>query len=456
MDDGYWPLSFAALAAFIAADAALYGFGSAIQNLNAGALEKEAEEGGERAGRLLQLMEQPAEFINTVSVMTNLIGIVSGAYVLERFGRLFRAFSVGAASSHERLVYGVSLTVSGILVLAALISFGILIPKKCAAKNPERWSFGAFPIVRLFMMILRPFTALVSCISGLVLRAMGIDPDAGADNVTQEDIMLMVNEGHEQGILEAREAEMITNIFELNAKTAGDIMTHRTNVVALEADMLLEEAVAYILTEAGNSRFPVYEKDIDDIVGLLYLRDALVYAEQDENRARPIKELPGLLREAHFIPETRRIDTLFKEMQSRKIHMEIVVDEYGQTAGIATMEDILEEIVGNILDEYDKEEELIVKREDGSYLFDGLTPLEDVAEALEIGFSEEDRDNYDTLNGFLISRLDRIPKEDEQPEAAYGGYLFKAVSVENKMLHRVIAVLDKKEQEEENGEAAGQ
>ena len=240
---------------------------------------------------------------------------------------------------------------------------------------------------------------------------------------------------------------MITNIFELNDKTAGDIMTHRTNVVALEADMLLEEAVAYILTEAGNSRFPVYEKDIDDIVGLLYLRDALVYAEQDENRARPIKELPGLLREAHFIPETRRIDTLFKEMQSRKIHMEIVVDEYGQTAGIATMEDILEEIVGNILDEYDKEEELIVKREDGSYLFDGLTPLEDVAEALEIGFSEEDRDNYDTLNGFLISRLDRIPKEDEQPEAAYGGYLFKAVSVENKMLHRVIAVLDKKEQE---------
>ncbi len=268
--------------------------------------------------------------------------------------------------------------------------------------------------------------------------------------------MLMVNEGHEQGVLEAREAEMITNIFELNDKTAGDIMTHRTNVAALEADMLLEEAVAYILTEARNSRFPVYEKDIDDIVGLLYLRDALVYAEQDENRARPIKELPGLLREAHFIPETRRIDTLFKEMQSRKIHMEIVVDEYGQTAGIATMEDILEEIVGNILDEYDKEEELIVKREDGSYLFDGLTPLEDVAGALEIEFSEEDRDNYDTLNGFLISRLDRIPREDEQPEVAYKGYLFKALCVENKMLHRVMAVLDEKEEEEESGEAAGQ
>lgn len=456
MDDGYWPLSFAALAAFIVADAALYGFGSAIQNLNAGALEKEAEEGSERAGRLLRLMEQPAEFINTVSVMTNLIGIASGAYVLERFGRLFRALAGGAVSSHERLVYSVSLAAAGILVLAALISFGILIPKKCAARSPERWSFRAFPIVRLFMMVLKPFTALVSFISGLVLRAMGIDPDAGADNVTQEDIMLMVNEGHEQGVLEAREAEMITNIFELNDKTAGDIMTHRTNVAALEADILLEEAVAYILTEARNSRFPVYEKDIDDIVGLLYLRDALVYAEQDENRARPIKELPGLLREAHFIPETRRIDTLFKEMQSRKIHMEIVVDEYGQTAGIATMEDILEEIVGNILDEYDKEEELIVKREDGSYLFDGLTPLEDVAGALEIEFSEEDRDNYDTLNGFLISRLDRIPREDEQPEVAYKGYLFKALCVENKMLHRVMAVLDEKEEEEESGEAAGQ
>lgn len=251
--------------------------------------------------------------------------------------------------------------------------------------------------------------------------------------------MLMVNEGHEQGVLEAGEAEMITNIFELNDKAAGDIMTHRTNVAAIDASITLDEAVTYILTEAINSRYPVYEKDIDDIIGILHMRDALVYAEKEEFRRKTLKEIEGLLREPHFIPETRHIDTLFKEMQSQKIHMEIVVDEYGQTAGVVTMEDILEEIVGNILDEYDEDEEYIFKRDDGSFIFDGMTPLEDVREALEIEFEEEDSNNYDTLNGFLISRLDRIPAEGEQPEVIFSGYLFKVLSVENKTIHAVTA-----------------
>jgi len=446
MDDGYWPFSILILAAFILIDAVLYGFGAAIQNMNVNSLEKEAEEGDERAGRLLQLINQPAEFINTVQVMTNLIGIVSGACVLGHLGYLFRILVRGAQSGHERLVYGISLAVAGIFLLAVIISFGIIVPKKCAARKPERWGFGVYPVVRLLVFLLKPFTVLVSGLSAVVLRPMGIDPSLDTDNVTEEDIMLMVNEGHEQGVLEAGEAEMITNIFELNDKEAGDIMTHRTNVVALDVSMTLSDAVTYILTEAGNSRFPVYEKDIDDIVGILHMRDALVYAEREENRAMTIGSLPGLLREPHFIPETRHIDTLFKEMQSQKIHMEIVVDEYGQTAGVVTMEDILEEIVGNILDEYDKDEEFISKREDGSYLFDGLTHLDDVAQALEIEFEEEDHDNYDTLNGLLISKLDRIPKEGEQPEVSYKGYLFRVLSVENKMIHQVLAIREPEEE----------
>ena len=262
--------------------------------------------------------------------------------------------------------------------------------------------------------------------------------------------MLMVNEGHEQGVLEAGEAEMITNIFELNDKEAGDIMTHRTNITALDASMSLDEAVTYILTEANNSRFPVFEKDIDDIIGILHMRDALGFAEKEENRRKNLKELDGLLRDAHFIPETRHVDTLFKEMQSQKIHMEIVVDEYGQTAGIVTMEDILEEIVGNILDEYDEDEEYISRRDDGSFIFDGLAPLDEVGEALDVEFDEEDYENYDTLNGFLISKLDRIPKEGEQLEVEYKNYLFKVLSVENKMIHAVTAVpvLEKKDEAE--------
>lgn len=440
MDDGYWPLSILILAGFILIDAILYGFGSAIQNMNMNNLEKEAEEGNERAKKMLSLIDKPAEFINTVQVATNLIGVVSGAYILGQLGYLFRLLAKQSEGGRDLAVYTVSVVAAGIILLAFLISFGIVVPKKCAARKPEKWGYGTIQIIRFFVILLKPFTVLVSLLSYLVLKPMGIDPNLEEDNVTQEDIMLMVNEGHEQGVLEAGEAEMITNIFELNEKVAGDIMTHRTGITALDSSMTLDEAVTYILTEANNSRFPVYEKDVDDIVGILHMRDALVYAEKEENRRKTLQEIDGLLREPHFIPETRHVDSLFKEMQSQKIHMEIVVDEYGQTAGIVTMEDILEEIVGNILDEYDEDEDYISKRDDGTFIFDGMTPLDDVAGALGIEFEEEDYDNYDTLNGFLISRLDRILKEGEHPEIQYGGYLFKVLSVENKMIHVVTAV----------------
>ncbi len=443
MDDGYWPVWVMVLAVFILMDAVLYGFGAAIQNMNVNRLEKEAQGGNRRAARILAIMDHPGEFINTVQVVTNLIGIAAGAYVLNRLDALFRHLAGNSGGGHERLLSVCSVTAAGILILAVVLSFGVIIPKKCAAKKPERWGYGVFPAVNIIVGILRPFTALVCAVSSLVLRPMGIDANAPEDNVTEEDIMLMVNEGHEQGVLEAGEAEMITNIFELSDKEAGDIMTHRTNVVALDASMTLDEAVSFILTEAVNSRFPVYDKDMDDIIGILHMRDALMGAEQKENRSRRLSEIPSILREAHFIPETRHINTLFQEMQSRKIHMEIVVDEYGQTAGIVTMEDILEEIVGNILDEYDEDEEFVSRREDGSTVFDGRTPLDEVAEALGLVFEKEDEENYDTINGFLISRLDRIPREGEQPEIRFGNYLFRVLSVKNKMIQAVLAIPEK-------------
>lgn len=440
MDDGYWPLRILVLIGFILVDALLYGFGAALQNMNINNLEKASEEGSDRARRLLALIDSPAEFINTVQAMTNLIGIVTGAFVLKQFSGLFYCLAGTLPEGREKLMFAVCFILAALVLAAMLIGFGIIVPKKLGAKHPESWGYGVYPAVKVLVAVLKPFTLLVSGLSAIVLKPMGIDVNSPDDNVTEEDIMLMVNEGHEQGVLEADEAEMITNIFEMNDTAAGDIMTHRKNIAALDVNMTLDEAVTFILAKAKNSRFPVYEKDIDDIVGILHMRDALNWAEKEENRVMCLKQLPGLLRDPHFIPETRHIDTLFKEMQSQKIHMEIVVDEYGQTAGIVTMEDILEEIVGNILDEYDEEEELISLRDDGSVLFDGLTHLEDVEEALHIEFEEEERENYDTLNGFLISKLDRIPMEGEQPEVEYKGYLFRVLSVENKILREVTAV----------------
>lgn len=179
------------------------------------------------------------------------------------------------------------------------------------------------------------------------------------------------------------------------------------------------------------------------------MKDALIAVENKRNASRPLCEIEGLLREAHFIPETRNIDTLFKEMQSRKIHMVIVVDEYGQTAGIVTMEDILEEIVGNIMDEYDVDEEYIVPSEDGSYVVSGMTPLEEMEKTLNIEFDEEDYDSYDTVNGLLISRLDRIPQEGEETEVSILGYRFKILRVENKIIHTIRVWKEEPEEKQE-------
>lgn len=271
------------------------------------------------------------------------------------------------------------------------------------------------------------------------------------ENVTEEDIMSMVNEGQERGVLESSEAEMITNIFEFDDKEACDIMTHRKNIVALEGSMTVKEAAQFVLKESKNSRFPVYGEDLDDIIGTVHMRDVLIYAENEEAAHKPIAEVAGILRPACFIPETRNINSLFKEMQSQKIHMEIVIDEYGQTAGLVTMEDILEEIVGNILDEYDIDEQFITRAEN-TWMMNGMTPLEDVQDELKLEFPEEDLDNYDTLNGLLISKLDRIPKEGEQPEVRYLGYLFAITKVENKMIHTIRVSRIPEEELPEDGE----
>ncbi len=258
--------------------------------------------------------------------------------------------------------------------------------------------------------------------------------DDEGEDVTEDEIISMVNEGHEQGNILASEAEMIHNIFELGEKDAKDIMNHRTNICAVDGETPLAEAFDFMLSQS-YSRFPVFEKNIDNIIGIIHIKDAMIYYRNHDNRPIPVKDLKGLVRNVSFIPETRDINMLFKKMQSTKQHMVIVVDEYGQTAGIVAMEDILEEIVGNIEDEYDNEPDLIVKRVDGSFIMSGMTPIEDACEAL--GVKLEDEPEYDTLNGLLVGSLDRIPEADEHPVISLFGYDFTVRSIENKMIKEV-------------------
>lgn len=426
MDDGYSGIHLLMLLVLVVLEAVLYGFGAAVQELSDTDLEEKAEEGDKKAARLMEIAAHPARLINTNLVFASGATLLVGAFI---FRKMVWSSANPLWAVLEALIY-----------IVFLVAFGMAVPKRLASASPERWAFSLYLPASVLMTVLFPVTAAVSAVASLILKAAGMDPSSWDESVTEEDIVSMVNEGHEQGVLEASEAKMITNIFELGDKQAEDVMTHRKNVVLLDGSMTLKEAVRFILEEGNHSRFPVFGETMDDILGVIHLRDAMVWAEKQTYADTPVRDIPDLMMEAKFVPESRSVDSLFREMQSQKIHMAIVVDEYGQLSGIITMEDILEEIVGNILDEYDEDEEMISRREDGSFVFDGLTPLEDVSKELGLAFDGEDSENFDTLNGFLISRLNRVPREGETPQVHYGGYLFQTISVENKVIHSVAVI----------------
>ena len=286
---------------------------------------------------------------------------------------------------------------------------------------------------RLFTMLSVPFTYPLSFLAGLPARAAGIDPKSLEDEVTEDEILSMVNEGQEQGAIDTDEAEMISNIFELDDKQADDIMTHRGDIDCLDSSLTLDEAIRYMVS-APNSRFPVYEGSIDNITGALYLKDAMLFHMKEQYNKEKIGQIPHLLREVKFIPETIDIDVLFRQMQESRKQMAIVVNEYGETSGLVTMEDILEEIVGNILDEYDLEEKLIAKARDGHLRMNGKALLEDVWKVLD---TMVEQDDYDTLSGYLTQKLGHIPTEDDRGFVIIDhelGYRFKILSINGTMI----------------------
>lgn len=249
------------------------------------------------------------------------------------------------------------------------------------------------------------------------------------ENVYEEEIINILNEGHEQGEIQKEEAEMITKIFEFTDKDAKDIMTIRKKIIGVEKHMTLREAVPFIL-EQNYSRFPLYDGDIDNVIGVLHLKDVMkAYINE------PDTELSMIAQEAYFVHEAQDISTMFGKMQREKIHMAIVIDEYGQTSGLVAMEDILEVIVGNILDEHDEEEKEITKLYPGEeYLIKGLTRLDHITDELGIEFPDED---IDTLNGFLIYIIGHLPAEDDNIEIKYGGYSFQPLDIHDNMIVQV-------------------
>lgn len=428
MDDGVSPATGALIfVVFVLLDSIIFGFIAAMQNLNEASVEKQIKEGNKGAGLLLRYMDKSDRYTHVCQLVMLAVHMLIGFLLIPLWEQGFIGKEISLL-----LRALIDVFIFAVLIVLVLI-FGVYTPEKVASRKPDVWAMRLVYAVRGVELFFFPLIFLTDSMANLLSRILGVDPLSDTADVTEEEIISMVKEGHEQGVLLASEAEMIHNIFEFGDKEAKDIMTHRRNMVALDGSLSFRDTLA-ILKDSNYSRFPVYLDDVDNIIGLLHIKEAFDLCQEPELLDCAVKDIDGLVRDVDFIPETRNINTLFTMMQTAKSHMVIVVDEYGQTSGIVALEDILEEIVGNIQDEHDEEEQMIQKLPDGCYLMKGMAEFKDVVEELGMEFGEDEDDDFDTLNGYLISLINKIPGDNELFSATANGYLFEILSVQNKMI----------------------
>ena len=425
MDEGLPSVSILLLFIILVIDVFIQGFGGALLHIKEEDIEKKDPDKTKYITRkLLGLMEDESRHVKTMQFATIVLNMLLGCVVI---------------TCSDELVVRI---IACAIIVAVIMCFGILIPRRLAHRNPVIWAYACYYPAMLVRVICLPFTFIIDVFAAGLLRIFGINGKDNESDVTEEEIKSMVSEGQEQGVLQETEADMITNIFEFSDKEAQDIMTNRSAMVAIDANMSLNDAVNFMMG-TNNSRFPVYLDDIDHIIGIMHIRDAMKKLSEETDGELPLRKIKGLLRHPKFVPETRNIDSLFHSMQSSKTQMVIVSDEYGQTAGLVTMEDILEEIVGNILDEYDDDENYIKPTKNiDEFTVDGMTPIEIIEKKFEISFGETE---FETLNGYLISKLDRIPEDDEDFTIDISGYSFKILSVKNHMIESVLMTKLKEE-----------
>lgn len=415
----------------------------AVLSLNEVMLRHQAEEGDKAAAMLLKLADNPNRFLSTIQVGITLAGFLGSAFAAENFAnRLATAIlNAGAAIDPQLLTTLCVILITLILSYFTLV-LGELVPKRIAMQQPEKVAKMSGRVILVLAEIFRPIVWLLSKSTNGMLRLLGMNPNSESEEVTEEEIRAMVGMGGESGAIEENEKEMIENIFEFNNRTAEDVMTHRTDVTSLSIHDTKDEIIATIL-DTGLSRFPVYDKDMDDIIGILNTRDFLL-----NNHAEHPKTVKELLREAYFVPETVQADVLFRDMQQKKMHMAIVVDEYGGMSGIVTMEDLLEEIVGNIYDETDPQDDAdIVKLSENLWRVNGGVSLEELSEALDVELPTEE--DYDTLGGLIFDQFTTIPQDGSHPEVDAAGL---HIRVEVLSDHRVESALVSKQAVEKEDE----
>lgn len=416
----------------------------AFISLNDAKIEKQAKEGNKKAKQIRKMLKEPSRFLATIQIGITLAGFLSSAFAAD-------AFADDLAPVLQKLIpfsmatwRSISIVLITIVLSYFSLVFGELVPKRLAMKKAEKIAFSTIGIVRAIAVIASPFVKLLTASTNGISKLFGIST-TDEETVTEEEIRMMVDVGEEKGSIEESEKELINNVFEFNDKVVSEIMIHRKDVYAIDVDSDIDN-ILEDLDEYKYSRIPVYEDNIDNIIGLLFIKDLLAaYA----NKKQKVK-ISNLLRDAYFVSENKPINELFKDLQRNKHQIAIVLDEYGGTAGLITMEDIIEELVGNIFDEYDEEEKEYEKIDDNTFLISGSVSIHDLRKILEIDIPEGD---YDTLSGYLIEELGRIPSDDENPVIETPKATYKIEDYEDKRILWVKACKNNIEENEEEEEA---
>lgn len=413
----------------------------AIISLNDNMIDKLAEEGNKKARQIKKLTKNPSNFLSTIQIGVTLAGFLTSASASTTFAQMLTdAVMKVAPQLPAGVVNGVSVVVITLIMSYFSLVLGELAPKRMAMQKPEKIAYQVVGILLIIKKICKPFVKVLSFSTNAVVRLFGFDPNANDDVVTEEEIRMMVDVGEEKGVIENLQKEMINNIFEFDDIDVTDIMTHRTDMVAVEDTDTLEELVSLSI-EHGYSRIPVYHEDQDNIIGVVYIKDLLKYV----SAALPKSESPkDFMREAYYVPSSKNCGDLFGEMTEKRVQMAVVVDEYGGTAGIVTMEDLVEAIVGNIRDEYDDEEEEIVEESENLFTIDGTAYIEEVNELVGEIIPEGD---YDTLGGFIISQLGFLPQDGDMNEIEFENLKFTILNVEERRIGKVRVEITPRDEE---------
>ena len=401
----------------------------AFISLNDAKIEKQAREGNKKAKQIEEMLKSPSKFLATIQIGITLAGFLSSAFASDAFAEklapslytLMPFFSLAVWKS-------ISIIIITIILSFFTLVFGELVPKRLAMKHYEKISFATIGVIRMISIITSPFVKLLTFVTNTISKIFGVgESDEG--EVTEEEIKMMIDQGEEKGTIKEEEKELINNVFEFNDITVSEIMRHRKDIFAVDINISNEELVQELIdSQYRYSRIPVYDETIDEIKGILYIKDVM---KNINNKDVKVKDL---VKDAYFVSQSRLINEVFKELQKHKMQMAIILDEYGGTAGIITMEDILEELVGDIYDEYDKEEKDFEKIDENTYILSGSMPIYDGNKLLDAKIPEGD---YDTISGYLQEELGRIPEDEEKPIIETDTVTYKIEQYEDK---RIIAI----------------